>query len=258
LNTKYIDTSIVLCASTKYVDYKKTAKRIIYGGITSGSTYILKISDLTFERLEKIYKRRKKIYHDHFSKVTINKCKGKTPADFMCCFTKGSTMDHLDDNQLVDMYDKILEDIHMYPTDKFDGNTAEQFCEMVYSALGHSKVDLKLLMNRINEEEEIIFTNEYEKDRNKIFVKLKKIINEKKYKIDIRIFSDYIAHGINGGMDFEIITADPFFSTPEESEKINNVIKKYYGRNYENIIVPIYNAHGSKSIQVIRDLTIKN
>lgn len=246
MNTKYIDTSVLLCATMKYSGHRGRAYSIIYDGIRGNS---IKISNTTFERLYKIYNRRKIIFKDSFSDITIKKCIGKTPADFRTCFTKGSTRDHLDDEQLTDIFDDIVRDyLDMFPTNIFSNQKSDQFCDKVYDVLGYNKYDLNLLIGRL-QESEVIFSNDFKKEEQKIYEIFKKSIKETRYKIDIKILSEYIAHGINSGMDFEIVTADQNFLESTRLEKINNIIKKEYGPSYDNIIIPIHMAYGIKPIK---------
>ena len=239
---------MVLCASTKHTDYRIRARKIITGGLFEKSTYTLKVSDVSAERLNKIFNRRKDNYSYLFTCLSPEKCLGKTPNDFIHCFTRGSLADHVDDNHMKELFSMLLFEMDIDETHIFDEETSEKFYLTVLRTIEYNKTRLGLLIKQI-EDEELIFGCDFEKDTWSLHKKLKSVINDNKVKTDILNYSICIIDGIKNNMDFEIITADSYFTDSRKLKKIHNVVTKLYGNEYDTCIKPLYEAYGYEEKQ---------
>ena len=255
---RYLSPDIVLCAATSYTDFRIRAKKIITGGLGDGSTYALKISETSFNLIKKIYKRRKDNYSFLFSCLSPEKCLCKKPIDFKHCFTRESIGYKFDDDHLDEAYEKIIIDMDMEPCSEFGNETALDFYLRTFRSFEHNKVRLRLLMQQFIENE-LIFKNESIKNIKILYKELRVQINDNTYKKELMNFSECIVDGIESGMDFEIITTDPYFTDDRKLKKIMRGIGRIYGNDYNGCIVPLYDAYGhvEKEIPVLVKSVLK-
>ena len=237
---KYIDTKVILIASTKHSPNKIRARHIIGN---YGESYAIKISKSTFNRIKKIYNRRNENYGYLYSHLNPTKCKGKTPADFRGCFTRGSTGDYLDQQHLNDMFDQTIIDMNIQVLDKLSDTQAHEFCDRTYEDIGTNKRHLGFLIDKIKESE-LSFENQYTKDQTKLVKELKKEFTDPNYKLDINILAECISDGINSNIDFEIIIGTDHFNQDKSIRKIYTAIKRATNQNYSDLIIPLYRAYG--------------
>lgn len=240
---KYIDTKVILCAVTKYSPYKTRATQII-GGF--GEAYALRISKTIFENIKNIHKKRYDTYKYIFSKMNLKSCLGKRPADFYSLFKRGETSrDYLDRQHLIDMYDQIIIDMGIEDLEVLNEQSAKVFCDKTYEAIGSNKRHLGFIIDSF-EENELIFENEYISDEKKLLREFKKEFKDPKYKLDLKVFAECIADGMNSNMDFEMIISSNFFQQDKEIRKIHTAIKRVYKQYYNDLIIPLYEAYGDK------------
>lgn len=238
---KYVDAKVILCAVTKYSPNKIRAGHII-GGF--GEAYALKISKSLFERIVEIHERRKNNYTNLNLHLNPSCCEEKRPVDFRGHIMTGSTGDYLDQQHLNDMFDQIIIEMDIECLDKFSADTAHEFCDKAYDAMGTNKRRLGLIIRRLIEDE-LVFENEYQKDEKKLIKEFRKAFKEPQYKLDLIIFAECIADGMNSNLDFEMIIDTEHFIQSKELRKLYTAIKRVYGHSYKDLIVPLSQAYGT-------------
>jgi hypothetical protein len=252
--TKYVDTKVILTACTKYTDYKSHAEQIIGGGIGGlNNIYNLKIPISVYERIRSIHLRRKNNYGSLYGVIDEQSCIGRMPEDFKGSFTKGSTNDYCDDDHLATMYEQIIDGIPIHPIEKFDEKTAKEFCYRVYSSLRSNSVRLGLIIKMLSEEE-IIFQDDDPGQTKKLYTEIMKGIDDHRYKKDVQILSECIVNGINSGIEFDLIVAEPFFYNEHELRKVYTCIKRVFKHPYNDFIFPLYQSFGPNKPTVFNQI----